>query len=114
MNQYSFKNQAYLIQQNPSVTEVHPFSYWKENGRRVKKGEKALKVWIPKAGKDRKEAADADEQSMHIYFRQGSVFDISQTETQEEYDRRKEQEAAGTIATADGVIVAEYRHVDIA
>ena len=112
MQQYSFKNQAYLITQNPEVTDVHPFSYWKENGRRVKKGEKALKVWIPKAGKDRKEQENATDQNMHIYFRQGSVFDISQTETQEEWEAR--QEKGGTIATETGIVIAEYRHVDIA
>ena len=94
MRQYTIKNQAFLLTQNPEVTDVHPFSYWAENGRRVKKGEKALKVWIPIAKKvqpEGKKMESMTDEEINLYFRTGNVFDVSQTETEEEYQQRKEQ-----------------------
>jgi len=48
MQQYSPKNQAFLLAQMPTATDVRPFKAWKAAGRSVRKGEKALRVWIPK------------------------------------------------------------------
>lgn len=90
MNQYSAKNRIMLSAEAarrnmPQPTDVRPFKAWKDAGRSVKKGEKALRVWIPKTGKAR--ATDlaavtrtASDDTMRQYFVLGPVFDISQTE----------------------------------
>ena len=99
MKQYSIANQAFLLVQNPDATNVHPFSYWKANGRRVKKGEKALQVWVPIRKREAEPRAleEVSEAERQIYFRTGNVFDISQTETQEEWEARKAEEIGTEI-----------------
>lgn len=102
MKQYTITNQAFLLVQNPEATDVHPFSYWVEKGRRVKKGEKALKVWVPVARKQKPEGKNLEtmtDEERKVYFRTGNVFDISQTETQEEWEARKEEQAKEEVLT---------------
>lgn len=88
----SLKNVVSLLQQcsgktTPSI--VGGFRQWKEKGRTVKKGEKALKVFAPTKGKaaepDPQEKKDnAENDAVPKYYRMVNVFDISQTtETQE-------------------------------
>lgn len=79
MNQYSPKNQAYLLTQLPGATDVRPFKAWKAAGRSVIKGEKALRVWIPKVRGDGADPEKLTEEQRNARFVRGPVFDISQT-----------------------------------
>lgn len=79
MNQYSPKNQAYLLRQLPGATDVRPFKAWKAAGRSVIKGEKALRVWIPKVRGDGADPEKLTEEQRNARFVRGPVFDISQT-----------------------------------
>lgn len=91
MNQYSETNQAFLLSQMPEATEVKSFKAWSAEGRRIIKGSKALHVWVPKAKKadpDTKPGEMSDK-DLRTYFRMGNVFDVSQTETQAEWEARK-------------------------
>ncbi len=84
MQQYTVKNQGYLLTQLPSATDVRSFTEWKAAGRSVKKGEKALRVWVPKLRED----AETGEVTEHFILR--PVFHISQTEPTDDYDARVE------------------------
>jgi len=100
MNQYSPKNQAFLLAQMPTATDVRPFKAWKAAGRSVIKGEKALRVWIPKRGKaipaDLSTMTEAQERE---YFVRGPVFDISQTKpSTPKHDKQRQS------------ILSEHRH----
>jgi hypothetical protein len=80
MHQYSEYNQAFLLRQLPTATDVRPLKAWNAAGRSVRRGQKALRVWIPKRGT----AIPADlstmtETQQRQYFVLGPVFDISQT-----------------------------------
>ena len=102
MQQYSPKNQAFLLAQMPTATDVRPFKAWNAAGRSIIKGEKALRVWIPKRGKaipaDLSTMTEAQERE---YFVRGPVFDISQTQpTKPNVKRQREQQS----------ILSEHRH----
>lgn len=175
MNQYSPKNQCFLtaeaaLREMPQPTDVRPFKAWKAAGRSVKKGEKALHVWIPKRGKAAPTelaavTGTASEETMREYFVRGPVFDISQTKEAAPRHRKSQNSALseyreeqawseyeqaiaageipadldiadwyelkqdsirvaagcesnvgaseyGTIATQEGVIIAQYQHVN--
>ncbi len=82
-HQLSPTNTALLNFQNPEVSIVGGFQQWRAQNRHVKKGEKAISIWIPlnKNG-DTENTGSSDEVSENdqVYFRLQSVFDISQTE----------------------------------
>lgn len=104
-HELSLYNQCLLIHQNDKVSVVGGFKQWKALGRSVKKGSKALAIWVPcnraaetgakaqtaivPAGVD---PADLDDR----FFVLGNVFDISQTETAEEKASREIMEAVNT------------------
>ena len=90
-------NQCLLVHQNSSVSIVGGFSQWKKLDRSVKKGERALAIWVP-CGKQAESAGDAGanpDTSEDRFFILGNVFDIAQTETEAEKAARK---AAETLA----------------
>ena len=66
-------NQLLLVMQCPTVSVVGGFEQWRNAGRVVRKGSKALAIWVPIKGK---ETADGKEEPRFIL---GNVFDISQT-----------------------------------
>lgn len=70
-------NAALVLAQCPPATVVGGFGQWKKHGRQVKKGEKGLAIWFP--CKTKQEDDDATDKS-RMFFRVGTVFDISQTE----------------------------------
>jgi len=79
-------NQCLLVHQNSSVSIVGGFSQWKKLGRSVKKGERALAIWVPCA-KQAEGAGDAGadpDTGEDRFFILGNVFDITQTETDDE------------------------------
>ena len=100
MNQYSPKNQMFLLSQMPTATDVRSCKAWNAAGRSIIKGEKALRVWIPKRGKaipaDLSTMTEAQERE---YFVRGPVFDISQTRpSTPKHDKQRQS------------ILSEHRH----
>jgi hypothetical protein len=74
-------NKVLLSAQNNQVSKVGGFRQWIKAGRKVKKGEKSLGIWIPAKDKKEKAAtAEADAEASEIFFLIGNVFDISQTQ----------------------------------
>jgi hypothetical protein len=87
-------NQCLLVHQNSSVSIVGGFQQWKKLGRSVKKGERALAIWVP-CGKQAEGASDAGanpDTTEDRFFILGNVFDITQTETEDEKAARKDRE----------------------
>lgn len=93
---YSLNNIHLLKMQNPNVTQVASFNKWKTDFERtVKKGAKALKIWVPyqvktKIPENQKELNflpsenEMDQKEITVTrFKLGNVFDVSQTEGRE-------------------------------
>lgn len=93
---YSLNNIHLLKMQNPNVTQVASFNKWKTDFERtVRKGAKALKIWVPyqvktKIPENQKELNfspsenEMDQKEITVTrFKLGNVFDVSQTEGKE-------------------------------
>ncbi|VNF18289.1 putative conjugative transposon membrane protein [Streptococcus pneumoniae] len=93
---YSLNNIHFLKMQNPNVSQVASFNKWKTDFERtVKKGSKALKIWVPyqvktKISANQNELSfspsenDMEEKEVTVTrFKLGNVFDVSQTEGKE-------------------------------
>ena len=93
---YSLNNIHLLKMQNPNVSHVASFNKWKTDFERtVKKGSKALKIWVPyqvktKISTNQNElsfspsANEMEEKEVTVTrFKLGNVFDVSQTEGKE-------------------------------
>lgn len=93
---YSINNTVLIMQQNSGAERVAGYNTWKELGRQVRKGEKAIKILAPSSFK--KEVQVLDEKGNIIigdngkpkteikeirYFKQVSVFDVGQTDGKE-------------------------------
>ena len=78
----SAHNTCLLIAQNPTISLVGGFRQWLGVGRQVRKGERALFIWVPRSSKENDDAAE--EPSLPVseqrHFAMANVFDISQTE----------------------------------
>lgn len=88
MPSYSFRNLIVAKYQLPNATYLASFKKWNELGRRIKKGQKALKIFAPRFKKkeetlyiDNKEVKT--EKTELVGFITVPVFDISQTEKTE-------------------------------
>lgn len=90
---YSLNNIHLLKMQNPNVSQVASFNKWKTDFERtVKKGSKALKIWVPyqvktKISANQNELSfspsenEMEEKEVTVTrFKLGNVFDVSQTE----------------------------------
>ena len=93
---YSLNNIHLLKMQNPNVSRVASFNKWKTDFERtVKKGSKALKIWVPYQVKTKISAnqnelsfspseTEMEEKEVTVTrFKLGNVFDVSQTEGKE-------------------------------
>lgn len=93
---YSLNNIHLLKMQNPSVSHVASFNKWKTDFERtVKKGSKAMKIWVPyqvktKISANQNELSfspsenEMEEKEVTVTrFKLGNVFDVSQTEGKE-------------------------------
>lgn len=92
---------------------------WRKAGRRIKKGEKGLAIWIPctkKEGSNKGEAETAlaipsqivdenGETKTRTYFRVAMVFDISQTVPLAEPDEMPRQIECGEVIDVEAVAV---------
>jgi len=80
-HKYSFNNNILICSQNQNASQVASFKKWKEQNRKVKKGEKAIWIFAPtKFKKEVETENDEIELIEGISFIQVPVFDISQTE----------------------------------
>ena len=83
---YSFGNILEIARQRPDATRVAGLWTWNQQGRRVKKGEKGIRILAPIVGVKRKPEAEAEKDitkqntAVLLGFRHTTVFDVSQTE----------------------------------
>lgn len=88
---YSFNNQLLIMMQRPAATQVAGFSKWKEMGRDVQAGEKAIWIWAPKISRIKSPCPPGTPPDGHekgkpfVYrrvltgFKPVTVFDVTQT-----------------------------------
>lgn len=80
---YSLRNCVLILMQNEDATLCASSADWKKKGRHVKKDEKkkGLAVIIPAPKKIKRTDKDGNEEEVSImFYKKGTVFDISQTE----------------------------------
>ena len=83
---YSFGNILEIARQKPDATRVAGLYAWNQLGRRVKKGEKGIRILAPVIGIRRKKDEEAEKDirkqnaTVLVGFRSVHVFDVSQTE----------------------------------
>jgi hypothetical protein len=83
---YSFGNILEIARQKPDATRVAGLYAWNQLGRRVKKGERGIRILAPVIGIRRKKDAEAakdirtQNERTVVGFRSAYVFDINQTD----------------------------------
>jgi antirestriction protein ArdC len=83
---YSFGNVLEIARQRPDATRVAGLYAWNQLGRKVKKGEKGIRILAPIIGVKRKKDEEAAKDPAYqnkpvlVGFRNAYVFDVSQTE----------------------------------
>jgi antirestriction protein ArdC len=83
---YSFGNILEIARQKPTATRVAGLYAWNQLGRKVKKGEKGIRILAPIIGIKRKRDEEAEKditkQNIRVLvgFRNAYVFDVSQTD----------------------------------
>jgi len=83
---YSFGNVLEIARQRPTATRVAGMYAWNQLGRRVKKGEKGIRILAPIIGLKRKSDEEAEKDvtkqntRVLVGFRNAYVFDVEQTE----------------------------------
>jgi hypothetical protein len=83
---YSFGNILEIARQKPDATRVAGLYAWNQLGRKVKKGERGIRILAPVIGIRRKKDAEAEKdiraqnQAVLAGFRAAYVFDVGQTE----------------------------------
>ncbi|MCK4065124.1 hypothetical protein HCC53_05505 [Streptococcus suis] len=90
LNNYSSRNLRLILAQQPTASQVASFKQWKETfGRHFKKGEKALRIFVPityiKKDENNQPILDKDgKPEIGTTFRlKAAVFDVSQTDGKE-------------------------------
>lgn len=83
---YSFGNILEIARQRPSASRVAGMYAWNQLGRRVKRGEKGIRILAPIVGVKRKPEEEAEKDitkqntRVLVGFRNAYVFDVEQTE----------------------------------
>jgi hypothetical protein len=83
---YSFGNILEIARQRPSASRVAGMYAWNQLGRRVKNGEKGIRILAPIIGIKRKPDEEAEKDitkqntRVLVGFRNAYVFDVEQTE----------------------------------
>lgn len=82
---YSFRNLLLILSQKPDAKKVMGFKSWRQLGRNVNKGEKAIRIWAPMTIKEKGQESQSDsgEAEKTLIFRPVCVFDVSQTTGEE-------------------------------
>ena len=98
---YSFGNILEIARQKPTATRVAGLYAWNQLGRKVKKGEKGIRILAPIIGIKRKKDEEAEKDitkqndRVLVGFRNAYVFDISQTDGTELPTMREMRGTAG-------------------
>jgi N-terminal domain of anti-restriction factor ArdC len=83
---YSFGNILEIARQRPDATRVAGLYAWNQLGRKVKKGERGIRILAPIVGVRRKPEEEAEKdiskqnRPVLVGFRNAYVFDVTQTE----------------------------------
>jgi antirestriction protein ArdC len=83
---YSFGNILEIARQKPTATRVAGLYAWNQLGRKVKRGERGIRILAPIIGVKRKKDEEAEKDITRqntrvlVGFRNAYVFDVSQTE----------------------------------
>jgi len=83
---YSFGNILEIARQKPDATRVAGLYAWNQMGRKVKKGERGIRILAPIIGVRRKKDEEAEKdittqnRAVLVGFRSAYVFDVSQTD----------------------------------
>jgi hypothetical protein len=83
---YSFGNILEIARQKPNATRVAGLYAWNQVGRKVKKGEKGIRILAPIIGVRRKKEEEAEKDitrqnaAVLVGFSSAYVFDVSQTD----------------------------------
>jgi hypothetical protein len=86
LGNYSFGNILEIARQRPDATRVAGMYAWNQLGRKVKKGERGIRILAPIVGVKRKKDEEAEKDitkqntRVLVGFRNAYVFDVSQTE----------------------------------
>ena len=75
---YSYNNQLLIALQAPDARFVAGFHAWKDLGRQVGKGAKAIRILAPMPLRNREDAHDDDD--VRVLFKSVAVFDVAMTE----------------------------------
>ena len=82
--EYSINEMIIQLYKADGATTLKTFEGWKENGRKVKKGAKALIIWSSKKSGKEKEAAqnetENESQKEYKFFGVAHLFDFADTE----------------------------------
>ncbi|MGH7691196.1 MAG: ArdC-like ssDNA-binding domain-containing protein [Candidatus Dormibacteria bacterium] len=81
-HRYSFGNVRLIVGQRPGASQVAAFHAWKDHGRMVNKGERAIWILAPMVVKARATDEETGEEMFSprvVGFKSVPVFDISQT-----------------------------------
>jgi hypothetical protein len=87
---YSFGNVLLISTQRPTATQIAGWRGWNELGRRIKQGEKGILIFAPILSEPKKQTTDgesseaAEPQQELLGFRPVRVFDVAQTEGEEQ------------------------------
>ena len=76
-HRYSLGNVLLIGMQCPRATHVAGFRAWQRLGRRVRKGERGIRIMAPIV---RRQKADEDDSKRVVAFKTVCVFDVSQTD----------------------------------
>lgn len=82
---YSARNCLLILALRPDATQVAGYTVWHSLGRQVKAGEHGIRIITPHTYKKKPPSDpstfsdDTDPDTLHLYFRPTSVFDVSQT-----------------------------------
>ena len=83
---YSFGNILEIARQRPNATRVAGLYAWNQLGRKVRKGERGIRILAPVIGVRRKKDSEAEKdirtqnQAVLVGFHSAYVFDVTQTE----------------------------------
>lgn len=87
LGKYSLRNQMLILMQNPNATNVNQMRAWNYQKRHIVKGEKAIKIIIPKFGTQvvTDENGNATEKKLDKItgYEVGFVYDAAQTDGEE-------------------------------
>ncbi len=104
-HRYSPRNVMLITMQRPEATHVAGFGTWRQLGRRVRKGERAISILAPMV------TEDADGERRVRGFRWVSVFDLAQTEGDELPGpvRTLEGDDPGRLLQVLGLVAQDHR-----